>query len=151
MTASAAHYGVDRIPYPDILSSKCYDRLCNFYGSNLTTVMFVRHLARQLAQTHPHITVNCLQIVQHQFDQELVDPERVDGDWAAVSIDTTCCGARTFIYLILSEEAEGVNWEYWLDERIRSRNAASNDPGKQEEFIRHSNKAVGIPLGSSHL
>lgn len=154
MTASAAHYGVDQIPYPVITSPKTYDRLRNYCGSKLATVMFVRHLAKQLAQTHPDITINCLHpgsCNTNLFKNSLL-----------LSVLTTIGlqyllklpvrGARTIIYLSLSEEVEGVSGEYWFGERIRRRSAASNDRGKQEELIRFSNKAVGIPeLGSSHL
>ncbi|KAG0293055.1 Retinol dehydrogenase 13 [Linnemannia gamsii] len=143
MTASAAHYGVDQIPYLAITSPKTYDRIRNYYGSKLATVMFVRHLAKQLAQTHPDITVNCLHpgsCNTNLFKNSLL-----------LSVLTTIGlqyllrppvrGARTIIYLSLSEEVEGVSGEYWFDERIRRRSAA-----------RFSNKAVGIPeLGSSHL
>ncbi|KAF9128625.1 Retinol dehydrogenase 12 [Mortierella sp. 14UC] len=118
VTASSAHYGVDQIPYPAITSPKTYDLLRNYCGSKLVTVMYVRHLAKTLAQTHPNITVNCLHPVScntNLFKNSLL-----------LSVLTTIGlqyllrppvrGARTIIYLSLSEEVEGVNGEYWFDE-----------------------------------
>ncbi|KAI1314372.1 hypothetical protein EDD11_002237 [Mortierella claussenii] len=146
MTASSAHYGTSKINYPGITSAKYYDRINNYCGSKLATVMFVRHLARQLAATHPHITVNCLHpgscytslfshswllyiITKIGFRYLLRSPTR---------------GARTILYLSLSEEVEGITGEYWFDERIRQRNPSSDDVKQQSELIKYSNRAIGL-------
>ncbi|KAG0052274.1 hypothetical protein BGZ83_002780 [Gryganskiella cystojenkinii] len=147
MTASSAHYGTDKINYRGITSAKGYDRINNYCGSKLATVMFTRHLARTLAETHPQITVNCLHpgscytnLFKHSwllyvlttigFQYFLRSPAR---------------GARTITYLCLSEDVDGITGEYWFDERIRQRNPASNDVQMQKELIRYSNKLVGLP------
>ncbi|KAK3844925.1 MAG: hypothetical protein J3R72DRAFT_437464 [Linnemannia gamsii] len=154
MTASAAHYGVSQIPYPAITSPKTYDRLRNYCGSKLATVMYVRHLAKALAETHPNITVNCLH--PGSCNTNLFNNSLLLSALTTIGLRywlrPPVRGARTIIYLSLSEEVEGVNGEYWFDERIRRRSAVSNDPRKQEELIRYSNKAVDISdMGSYHF
>ncbi|KAF9095761.1 Retinol dehydrogenase 13 [Mortierella sp. AD031] len=151
MTASSAHYGASKINYAGITSAKAYDRINNYCGSKLATVMFVRALARSLAKTHPNITVNCLHpgscytnLFKHSwflyilttigFQYLLRSPAR---------------GARTIAYLSLSEEVEGISGEYWFDERIRQRNPASNDIKSQGELIRYSYAAVGMSEDAS--
>ncbi|KAK3815842.1 MAG: hypothetical protein J3R72DRAFT_461285 [Linnemannia gamsii] len=147
MTASSAHYGTSKINYNGITSAKAYDRINNYCGSKLATVMFVRALARSLAKGHPNITVNCLHpgacytnlfknswflyiLTTIGFQYLLRSPAR---------------GARTITYLSLSEEVEGISGEYWFDERIRRRNPASDDVKSQEELIRYSHAALGMP------
>lgn len=147
MTASSAHYGTSKINYPGITSAKAYDRINNYCGSKLATVMFVRALARSLAKTNSNITVNCLHpgacytnlfksswllyiLTTIGFQYFLRSPAR---------------GARTLAYLSLSEEVEGISGEYWFDERIRQRNPASNDVKSQEELVRYSYAALGMP------
>ncbi|KAF9330777.1 Retinol dehydrogenase 12 [Linnemannia elongata] len=147
MTASSAHYGTSKINYPGITSAKAYDRINNYCGSKLATVMFVRALARSLAKTNPNVTVNCLHpgacytnlfksswllyvLTTIGFQYFLRSPAR---------------GARTLAYLSLSEEVEGISGEYWFDERIRQRNPASNDVKSQEELVRYSYAALGMP------
>ncbi|KAF9551391.1 Retinol dehydrogenase 12 [Mortierella hygrophila] len=147
MTASSAHYGTSKINYPGITSAKAYDRINNYCSSKLATVMFVRALARSLAKTNPNITVNCLHpgacytnlfksswllyiLTTIGFQYLLRSPAR---------------GARTLAYLSLSEEVEGISGEYWFDERIRQRNPASNDVKSQEELVRYSYTALGMP------
>jgi len=147
MTASSAHYGTDKINYKGITSAKAYDRINNYCGSKLATVMFARYLAKSLAETHPQVTVNCLHpgscytnLFKHSwflyalttigFQYFLRSPAR---------------GARTITYLCLSEEVEGITGEYWFDERVRQRNPAANDVQMQKEMIRYSQKLVGLP------
>ncbi|KAG0201571.1 Retinol dehydrogenase 12 [Mortierella sp. GBA30] len=150
MTASSAHYGTSTINYPGITYAKAYDRINNYCGSKLATVMYVRHLARTLSQSHPNITVNCLHpgscytnlfkhswllsILSTGFQYMLRSPAR---------------GARTILYLSLSEEVEGISGEYWFDERIRRRNPAANDVQKQVELIQYCSRAVGLPEDAS--
>ncbi|KAF9915414.1 Retinol dehydrogenase 12 [Linnemannia zychae] len=151
MTASSAHYGAQKINYKGITSRKDYDRINNYCGSKLATVMFVRALARSLAKTHPNITVNCLHpgacytnLFKHSW---LLYILTTIGFQFLLRSPTR--GARTIQYLSLSEEVEGITGEYWFDERIRQRNPASNDIKSQEELIRYSYAAVGMPEDTS--
>ncbi|KAF9934975.1 hypothetical protein FBU30_009397 [Linnemannia zychae] len=60
MIASVAHYDTGQIPCACLASSQNYDRLRNYCGSKLATVMFVRCLAKALPKAHPNITAKCL-------------------------------------------------------------------------------------------
>ncbi|KAI8598337.1 hypothetical protein EDD21DRAFT_382806 [Dissophora ornata] len=147
MTASSAHYGASKINYPGITSAKAYDRINNYCGSKLATVIFVRHLAKTLNKIHPNITVNCLHpgccytsLFNHSWFLYILT--RIGFQYLLRSSKR---GARTILYLGLSEEVEGISGEYWFDERIRRRNPASNDVKQQEELMRYSNNAVGLP------
>ncbi|KAI8361867.1 hypothetical protein B0O80DRAFT_88298 [Mortierella sp. GBAus27b] len=146
MTASSAHYGASKINYPGITSAKAYDRINNYCGSKLATVMYVRHLAKTLSRTHPNITVNCLHpgacytgLFNHSWTFFI--STRIGFRYL---LRSPARGARTITYLSLSEEVEGITGEYWFDERIRQRNPASNDVSMQQELIRFSTKAVGL-------
>ncbi|KAF9900499.1 Retinol dehydrogenase 13, partial [Linnemannia zychae] len=109
MTASAAHYGINHIPYPAITSPKTYDRLRNYCGSKLATVMYVRHLAKTLAQTHPNISVNCLH--PGSCNTNLFKNSMLLSVLTTIGLQCLLRppvrGARTIIYLSLSEEVEG--------------------------------------------
>ncbi|KAG0261779.1 hypothetical protein BG011_000681 [Mortierella polycephala] len=151
ITASSAHYGTSKINYPGIVSAKAYDRINNYCGSKLATVMFVRHFAKILSKTHPNITVNCLHpggcytnLFNHSWILYIIT--RIGFQYM---LRSPARGARTITYLCLSEEVEGITGEYWFDERIRQRNPASNDVQLQRELIRFSNKAVGFPEDAS--
>jgi len=146
MTASSAHYGTSKVNYPGITSAKAYDHIDNYCVSKLATVMYVQHLARSLSKTHPHITVNCLHpgacytnLFKHSWTLYIL-----------TTIGFQCLlrsparGARTLVYLSLSEEVDGITGEYWFDERIRQRNPASNDVQRQRELMQYSCKAVGL-------
>ncbi|KAF9963738.1 hypothetical protein BGZ65_012803 [Modicella reniformis] len=147
MTASSAHYGTSRINYAGITSSKVYDRINNYCGSKLATVMYARHLAKTLSKTHPNITVNCLHpgacntnLFSHSWFLYILTKIVLQ-----FFLRSPARGARTITYLGLSEEVEGITGEYWFDERIRQRNPASDGVSQQQELIRYSNKAVGLP------
>ncbi|KAK3819633.1 MAG: hypothetical protein J3Q66DRAFT_296834 [Benniella sp.] len=147
MTASSAHYGTSRINYPGITSAKAYDRINNYCGSKLATVMYAIHLAKTLSRTHPNITVNCLHpgacntgLFNHSWFLFILT--RIGLQYF---LRSPARGARTITYLSLSEEVEGITGEFWFDERIRRRNPAAKDVNQQLELIRYSNKAVGLP------
>ncbi|KAG0092506.1 hypothetical protein BGZ92_009587 [Podila epicladia] len=151
MTASSAHYGTDRINYPGITDRRAYDHIDNYCGSKLATVMYVRYLACQLAQSHPNITVNCLHpgacrtgLFKHSLLLHILTT--IGFQWL---LRPASRGARTITYLSLSEEVEGITGEYWFDERIRQRNPASNDIKRQEELIEYSLKATHLNLESA--
>ncbi|KAF9316556.1 hypothetical protein BG003_001804 [Podila horticola] len=144
MTASSAHYGTDKINYPGITDRKAYDHIHNYCGSKLATVMYVRYLARQLAQSYPNITVNCLHpgacrtgLFKHSLLLNILTT--IGFQWL---LRPASRGARTITYLSLSEEVEGITGEYWFDERIRQRNPASNDIMQQEELVEYSLEAT---------
>ncbi|KAG0370549.1 hypothetical protein BGZ54_005779 [Gamsiella multidivaricata] len=145
MTASSAHYGTSKINYQGITSAKAYDRINNYCGSKLATVMYVRHLARWLKKNHPQITVNCLHpgscrtnLFHHSWFLYILTTIGLQ-----ILLRSPKRGARTILYLALSEEVEGISGEYWFDERIRKRNPASDNETMQEELVWYSNKAVG--------
>ncbi|KAF9956363.1 hypothetical protein BGZ70_009930 [Mortierella alpina] len=146
MTASSAHYGTPEVNYPAITSAKAYDHINNYCVSKLATVMYVRHLARSLSKTHPQITVNCLHpgacytnLFKHSWSTYILTTIGFQ-----YLLRSPARGARTIVYLSLSEEVEGINGEYWFDERIRQRNPASNDAQKQRELMQYSCEAVGL-------
>lgn len=146
MTASSAHYGTSKINYPGITSAKAYDRINNYCGSKLATVMFMLYLARRLSKTNSNITVNCLHpgachtgLFSHSWFLYILTKIGLQ-----FFLRSAARGARTITYLCLSEEVEGITGEFWFDERIRRRNPAANDVNQQQELIRYSNKAVGL-------
>ncbi|KAF9898204.1 Retinol dehydrogenase 12 [Lobosporangium transversale] len=146
MLTSSAHYGATEINYRGITSAKYYDRIHNYCSSKLATVLFVRHLARSLAKTHPNITVNCLHpgvcyTGLFNYSWTLYIITRLGFKYL---LRTPTRGARTVLYLALSEEVEGISGEFWFDERIRQRNPVANDLNLQKELMRYSNKAVGF-------
>jgi len=146
MTASAAHYSAQSIDYEATTDAKKYDRIHNYCESKLATVMFARHLARTLAERAPQITVNCLH--PGSCNTNLFKSSLLLRVMTTIGLQLilrpAARGARTIIYLSLSEEVEGISGEYWFDERIRQRNPAANDVVKQEEMIRFSDRAAGI-------
>ncbi|KAG0318846.1 Eukaryotic translation initiation factor 4E type 2 [Dissophora globulifera] len=160
MTASSAHYGTSKINYPGITSAKAYDRINNYCGSKLATVMFVRHLAQSLKQSgNSHVTVNCLHpgachtgLFSHSWLLYILT--RIGLQYL---LRSPTRGARTILYLGFSEEVEGISGEYWFDERIRRRNPASADLEQQKKLINlddmdsawGSRKSITTPGGSS--
>ncbi|KAF9426330.1 Retinol dehydrogenase 12 [Podila epigama] len=144
MTASSAHYGTDKINYAGITQPKAYDYINNYCGSKLATVLYVRTLARQLAETHPNITVNCLHpgaCWTNLFKTSLIFHILTTIGFQFM-LRSAKRGARTITYLSLSEEVEGVSGEYWFDERIRRRNPASNDLKMQQTLFEYSFQQV---------
>ncbi|KAF9584440.1 hypothetical protein BGW38_006457 [Lunasporangiospora selenospora] len=146
MTASSAHYGTSKIGYKGITSAKAYDRINNYCGSKLATVMYTRFLAKTLRETHPNITVNCLH-------PGACRTNLFSSSWLLYTLTTigfqvllrpASRGARGLTYLCLSEEVEGISGEFWFDERIRQKNPASQDAKQQQELIDYSNKQIGF-------
>ncbi|GJJ69517.1 hypothetical protein EMPS_01863 [Entomortierella parvispora] len=146
MTASAAHYGAQSINYESLTDASKYDRLHNYCESKLATVMFARHLAKTLKETDPQITVNCLHpgSCNTNLFKSSLQLQVMTTIGLQLLLRPASRGARTIVYLSLSEEVEGISGEYWFDERMRQRSQASNDVAKQEELMRFSNKAAGI-------
>ncbi|KAG0337850.1 hypothetical protein BG004_007467 [Podila humilis] len=146
MTASSAHYGTNKINYAGLKDAKGYHYVNNYCGSKLATVMFARHLAQDLRQSHPNITVNCLHpgacrtnLFKHSLLLHVLTT--IGLQWI---LRPASRGARTITYLALSEEVESITGEYWFDERIRARNPSANDVRQQQELIEYSLAALNL-------
>jgi NAD(P)-dependent dehydrogenase (short-subunit alcohol dehydrogenase family) len=141
-TASNAHKS-GRLAINDLQSEKSYS--ARAYGtSKLCNVLFTRELARRAPELH----ANCFHpgVVRTGF------AKNEDGVWKAVAklgapfFRSPERGARSLVWLALSDDAAALTGEYIVDEKVMPPSAQALDDTLARRLWERSAQLVGMPF-----
>jgi retinol dehydrogenase 12 len=144
-TASDAHEG-GRLDLEDLQSERSYAAMRVYGTSKLCNVLFTRELARRAPELH----ANCFHpgVVRTGFGKN----ER--GIWKALTtvggpfFRSPERGARSLVWLALSDEAAGLTGEYVQDEKVIAPSAQAQDETLAEGLWERSAELAGLSAGT---
>jgi NAD(P)-dependent dehydrogenase (short-subunit alcohol dehydrogenase family) len=141
-TASDAHKS-GRLDLEDLQSEKSYAAMRVYGTSKLCNVLFTRELARRAPQLH----ANCFHpgVVRTGFGKNENGIWRVLTTVAGPFFRSPERGARSLIWLSLSEEAASLTGEYVQDEKVLAPSAQAQDAVLAEGLWERSAELVGLP------
>jgi NAD(P)-dependent dehydrogenase (short-subunit alcohol dehydrogenase family) len=141
-TTSDAHTG-GRLELDDLQSERSYAAMRVYGTTKLCNILFTRELARRARELH----ANCFHpgFVRTGFGKN------ENGIWKILTtIGTPFArspqrGARSLVWLALSDEAAELNGDYVVDERPATPNAEARDDALARELWERSAELVGLP------
>jgi retinol dehydrogenase 12 len=144
-TASDAHKA-GLLDLDDLQSEKSYAAMRVYGTSKLCNILFTRELARRAPELH----ANCFHpgVVRTGFGKN------ENGIWKVLTtlggpfFRSPQRGARSLIWLSLSEEAATLTGEYVQDEKVLAPNAQAQDDTLAEGLWEHSARLVGLSAGT---
>jgi len=146
-TASDAHTS-GRLDLDDLQSERSYAAMRVYGTSKLCNILFTRELAKRA----PELRANCFHpgVVRTGFGKN----ER--GIWKVLTtvggpfFRTPERGARSLVWLSLSEQAGDLTGEYIQDEKVLSPSAQAQDETLAEGLWEHSAELVGMSSPTVH-
>jgi NAD(P)-dependent dehydrogenase (short-subunit alcohol dehydrogenase family) len=145
-TSSDAHQaGV--LNLDDLQSEQGY-RAMRVYGtSKLCNILFTRELARRAPELH----ANCFHpgVVRTGFGKNENGIWKLLTTVAGPFFRTPARGARSLVWLALSDQAAGLNGEYVQDEKVARPSAQARDPELARELWERSAALAGLPAVSA--
>jgi NAD(P)-dependent dehydrogenase (short-subunit alcohol dehydrogenase family) len=141
-TASDAHTG-GLLDLEDLQSKSSYAAMRVYGTTKLCNILFTRELARRA----PELRANCFHpgVVRTGFAKE------EGGIWKLLTTIGTpffrspARGARSLVWLALSEQAGALSGEYVEDEKVRSPSAQAQDSSLAAALWERSAELVGLP------
>jgi NAD(P)-dependent dehydrogenase (short-subunit alcohol dehydrogenase family) len=141
-TASDAHTG-GLLDLEDLQSKSSYAAMRVYGTTKLCNILFTRELARRA----PELRANCFHpgVVRTGFAKE------EGGIWKLLTTIGTpffrspARGARSLVWLALSEQAGALSGEYVEDEKVRSPSAQAQDSSLASALWERSAELVGLP------
>jgi retinol dehydrogenase 12 len=140
-TASDAHKS-GRLDLDDLQSQKSYSP--RVYGtSKLCNILFTRELARRAPELH----ANCFHpgVVRTGFAKNENGIWKVVATLGAPFLRSPGRGARSLVWLALSDDAAALTGEYVQDEKVVAPSAQAQDDNLAESLWEHSAQLVGLP------
>jgi len=142
-TASGAHRS-GRLDLDDLQSEKSYSAMRVYGTSKLCNILFTRELAKRAPQLH----ANCFHpgVVRTGFGKN------DNGIWKLLTtlggpfFRSPQRGARSLVWLSLSEEAAGLTGEYVQDEKVLQPSGQARNEILAEGLWEHSAQLVGLPV-----
>src|ERR1700689_4696360 len=124
-TASDAHKG-GRLDLDDLQSHKGYAAMRVYGTSKLCNILFTRELARRAPELH----ANCFHpgVVRTGFGKNENGIWKLLTTIAGPFFRSPVRGARSLVWLALSQEAAGLTGEYVQDEKVLAPSAQAQDP-----------------------
>jgi NAD(P)-dependent dehydrogenase (short-subunit alcohol dehydrogenase family) len=141
-TASDAHEQ-GQLDLTDLQSEKSY-RAMRVYGtSKLCNILFTRELAGRAPELH----ANCFHpgVVRTGFGKNENGIWKVLTTLAGPFFRSPERGARSLVWLSLSEQAAGLTGEYVQDEKVSAPSAQAQDDTLAEQLWEQSSQLVGLP------
>jgi len=140
-TSSDAHKG-GRLDLDDLRSEHGYAAMRVYGTSKLCNILFTRELARRAPELH----ANCFHpgVVRTGFGKN------ENGIWKALTtlgapfFRTPASGARSLVWLALSEQAAPLTGEYVQDEKVLAPSAQAQDATLAEGLWERSAELVGL-------
>jgi NAD(P)-dependent dehydrogenase (short-subunit alcohol dehydrogenase family) len=140
-TSSDAHKG-GRLDLDDLQSERGYAAMRVYGTSKLCNILFTRELARRAPELH----ANCFHpgVVRTGFGKN------ENGIWKALTtlgapfFRTPARGARSLVWLALSEQAAPLTGEYVQDEKVLAPSAQAQDDVLAEGLWGRSAELVGL-------
>jgi len=144
-TASDAHKG-GRLDLEDLQSDRSYSAMRVYGTTKLCNILFTRELARRAPELH----ANCFHpgVVRTGFGKN------ENGIWKALTtlgspfFRSPQRGARSLVWLAVSDAAAGLTGEYVVDEKVRVPNAAARDDTLAEGLWERSAELAGLSTGA---
>ncbi len=144
-TSSDAHEG-GLLDLEDLQSEKSYRAMPVYGTSKLCNILFTRELARRAPELH----ANCFHpgVVRTGFGKN------ENGIWKVLTtiggpfFRSPARGARSLVWLALSEDAAGLTGEYVQDEKVIAPNAQAQDEDLARGLWERSTELVGLPADS---
>jgi NAD(P)-dependent dehydrogenase (short-subunit alcohol dehydrogenase family) len=140
-TASGAHKS-GRLDLDDLQSERSYSP--RVYGtSKLCNILFTRELARRAPDLH----ANCFHpgVVRTGFAKNENGIWKVVATLGAPFLRSPERGARSLIWLAVSDDAAALTGEYIVDERVVAPSAQAVDNNLAQNLWEHSARLVGLP------
>jgi NAD(P)-dependent dehydrogenase (short-subunit alcohol dehydrogenase family) len=140
-TASDAHKG-GRLDLDDLQSQKGYAAMRVYGTSKLCNILFTRELARRAPELHP----NCFHpgVVRTGFGKNENGIWKLATTVAGPFFRSPARGARSLVWLALSQEAAGLTGEYVQDEKVLAPSAQAQDPILAQGLWEHSEQLTGL-------
>ncbi|HEV3071917.1 MAG TPA: SDR family NAD(P)-dependent oxidoreductase [Solirubrobacteraceae bacterium] len=146
ITASDAHQS-GRLDLSDLQSERSYSAMRVYGTSKLCNILFTRELARRAPQLH----ANCFHpgVVRTGFGKN------DNGIWKVLTtlggpfFRSPARGARSLLWLSLSQEAAALTGEYVQDEKVLAPSAQAQDETLAEALWERSADLVGLAAKTS--
>jgi NAD(P)-dependent dehydrogenase (short-subunit alcohol dehydrogenase family) len=144
-TASDAHTG-GRLDLEDLQSEQGYSAMRVYGTSKLCNILFTRELARRAPELH----ANCFHpgVVRTGFGKNENGIWKVLTTLGAPFFRSPQSGARSLVWLALSERAATLTGEYVQDEKVRAPSAQAQDDTLAEGLWERSAQLVGLPANA---
>ncbi len=142
-TASDAHKG-GRLDLDDLQSEKSYAAMRVYGTSKLCNILFTRELARRAPELH----ANCFHpgVVRTGFGKNDNGIWKVLTTLGSPFFRSPERGARSLVWLSLSEEAGALTGEYVQDEKVLQPSGQARDEILADGLWEHSAQLVGLPV-----
>jgi retinol dehydrogenase 12 len=146
-TASDAHKA-GRLDLDDLQSTHGYSAMRVYGTSKLCNILFTRELARRAPELH----ANCFHpgVVRTGFGKNENGILKVLVTLAGPFFRSPERGARSLVWLALSEEAAGLTGEYVQDEKVIAPSARAQDAKLAEGLWERSAQLTGVGCGAPH-
>jgi NAD(P)-dependent dehydrogenase (short-subunit alcohol dehydrogenase family) len=141
-TASHAHRS-GRLDLDDLQSERSYS--ARVYGtSKLCNVLFTRELARRAPELH----ANCFHpgVVRTGFAKNEGGVWKLVAQLGAPFLRSPEHGARSLVWLALSDDASALTGEYIVDEKVVAPSAQARDDQLARSLWEASARLVGLPI-----
>ena len=144
-TASDAHTS-GRLDLEDLQSEHGYAAMRVYGTTKLCNILFTRELARRAPELH----ANCFHpgVVRTGFGKNENGIWKVLTTLAGPFFRSPERGARSLVWLALSEQAAGLTGAYVQDEKVRSPSAQAQDETLAAELWERSAELVGLSAGA---
>jgi NAD(P)-dependent dehydrogenase (short-subunit alcohol dehydrogenase family) len=141
-TTSDAHTG-GKLDLDDLQSEKSYAAMRVYGTSKLCNILFTKELARRAPQLH----ANCFHpgVVRTGFGKNENGIWKVLTTVAGPFFRSPERGARSLVWLALSDQAAGLDGEYVVDEKVKQPSAEARDPELARALWERSAELVGLP------
>jgi NAD(P)-dependent dehydrogenase (short-subunit alcohol dehydrogenase family) len=140
-TASGAHQG-GRLDLDDLQSRRSYSAMRVYGTSKLCNILFTRELARR----EPQLRANCFHpgVVRTGFGKNENDIWRLLTTLGGPFFRSAERGARSLVWLALSDEAAGLTGTYVQDEKVLDPSAQARDEILAEGLWQRSEELVAL-------
>jgi len=141
-TASDAHRA-GLLDLDDLQSEQAYAAMRVYGTSKLCNILFTRELARRAPELH----ANCFHpgVVRTGFGKNDNGIWKVLTTLGAPFFRSAQRGARSLVWLAVSEQAASLTGEYVLDERVAAPNAQAQDDTLAQGLWERSAQLAGLP------
>ena len=141
-TASDAHTG-GLLDLEDLQSESSYAAMRVYGTTKLCNILFTRELARRA----PELRANCFHpgVVRTGFAKEEGGIWKLLTTIGAPFFRSPARGARSLVWLALSEQAGALSGEYVEDEKVRTPSAQAQDSSLAAALWERSAELAGLP------
>ncbi len=145
-TASDAHTG-GLLDLDDLQSERSYAAMRVYGTSKLCNILFTRELARRAPELH----ANCFHpgVVRTGFGKNDMGIWKVLTTLGGPFFRSPARGARSLVWLSVSDEAAGLTGGYVQDEKVLQPSAQAQDDTLAEGLWERSVRLVGLPADAS--